>query len=239
MKITDFVNIYHSEEKDGNMSSKHAGEETGSKNRKSFLEKHLLDYNNFVYMSLSIEANFTVIESKEDFNESKMVNGVITKNKNLVLGLVTADCAPIVMYDKEQKVLALLHGGMFNVDGGILEKIISQMQSSFETNPKDILVYIGPSIRAESYKYNGNILSKLKTDSEIRKTLIKDKKDWYEYRIDVPQAIKSILIKEGIKEENILDSEIDTYQDERYASHVYSWDHNLPEFRFLTVAKIK
>lgn len=239
MKITDFVNIYISEEKDGNMSSKHAGEEIASKNRQNFLAKHSLDYNNFIYMSVNNDTNFITIEQREDFNDDKdeKVNGVVTKNKALILGLVTGDCAPIVIFDKDKEVLALLHGSMFNVDNGILEKIILQMKSSFNTNPKDILVYIAPSIRKESYKYDESIFSKLVDNSEIRKTLIKDSDN--EYRIDIPQTIKNILIKEGIKEENILDSGIDTYTDDRYSSHVYTWEHNLHEFRFLTVAKIK
>lgn len=239
MKITDFVNIYHSEEKDGNMSSKHAGEEIGSKNRKSFLEKHSLDYNNFIYMSVSNDTNFVIINKKEDFNDDSdvKINGVITKNKDLILGLVTADCAPIVMYDKNKEVLVLLHGSMFNIDNGILEKIILQMKSSFNTNPEDILVYIGPSIRKESYKYDKNIFSKLTDNSEIRKTLTKDSDSVY--RIDIPQTIKNILIKEGVNENNILDSGIDTYTNKRYSSHVYTWENNLPEFRFLTVVKIK
>ncbi len=141
------------------------------------------------------------------------------------------------MYDKNKEVLVLLHGSMFNIDNRILEKIILQMKSSFNTNPKDILVYIGPSIRKESYKYDKNIFSKLTDNSEIRKTLTKDSDSVY--RIDIPQTIKNILIKEGVNENNILDSGIDTYTNKRYSSHVYTWENNLPEFRFLTVVKIK
>ena len=60
----------------------------------------------------------------------------------------------------------------------------------------------------------------------------------FEYHIDIVQAIKNILTNKGVKKENILDSGIDTYTDPRYSSHVYTSQNNLPEFRFLTIAKI-
>ncbi len=237
MNIKDFVDIHHSENSDGNMSSKYAGEEVAVKNRGSFFKKKNLDYNKLVYMSVDTDSNFRIIDHYIILDDEEKVNGLITQNKDLILGLVTADCAQIVLFDRDKKILALMHGGMLNIDGGILEKIISAMESSFDTKPKDILAYIGPSIRAESYKYDKNILFKLRRDSEVRKTLIKDSDN--EYRIDIPQTIKNILIKEGVKKENILDSEIDTYTDKRYSSHVYTLEHNLPEFRFLTITKIR
>lgn len=237
MKITDFVNIYISEQKDGNMSSKHAGEEIAVKNRKRFFEKNNLDYKNLVYMSVDTQSNFRFIDKHIVLNSEDKVNGLITQNKNLILGLCIADCAPVVLFDQENKILSLLHCGMFNIENKILENALKFMRSNLSTNTKDILAYIGPAISKENYIYNNNILLKLGNNSEVRKTLIKTSED--EYHIDITQTIKNILIKEGVKEESILDSKIDTYTDKRYPSHVYAVHNNLPESRFLTVAKIK
>lgn len=239
MNIKDYVDIKISEETDGNMSSIHAGEETAVRNRKLFFKKYALDYNSLVYMSVDINSNFRIIDKHIVLGADEKVNGLITKNPELILGLVVADCAPVVLFDKENKVLALLHCGMMNIENRILECAISSMNKEFNTNPGDILVYIGPSIRVESYKYDKNIFSKLREDSEVRKTLIHHPEEKLEYSIDIVQAIKNILTQKGVKEENILDSGINTYTDPRYPSHVYTVEHNLPEFRFLTIAKIK
>lgn len=239
MKITNFVNIYHSEEKDGNMSSKHAGEEIAVKNRKRFFEKNNLDYKNLVYMSVDTQSNFRLIDKHIVLNSEDKVNGLITQNKNLILGLCIADCAQVVLFDKENKILGLFHCGMMNIEGGILEKALETMTKNFNTNTKDILVYIGPRLKVDNYKYDKNILSKLRNDSEVRKTLIHNSEEEFEYNIDMVRAIKNILTKKGVKDSNILDSDIDTYTDPRYPSHVYSIHNNLPESRFLTVAKIK
>ncbi len=238
MNIRDYVYIFHSEEDDGNMSSVHAGEEIAVNNRKKFFKKNNLDYKKLVYMSVDTGNNFLIVDKHIDLKTEEKVNCLITQKKDLILGLVIGDCAQTILFDKENNVLGLFHCGMLNIEGGILEKALESMKNKFNTNPKNIMAYIGPSIRVESYKYDKNILSKLREDSEVRKTLVHHPKEEFEYHIDIVQAIKNILTNKGVKKENILDSGIDTYTDPRYSSHVYTSQNNLPEFRFLTIAKI-
>lgn len=61
------------------------------------------------------------------------------------LAIATADCLPIVMYDKKQHVVAALHAGWRGSVAGIAEKVLREMQQNFGTQPEDCAVYFGPA----------------------------------------------------------------------------------------------
>jgi hypothetical protein len=239
MKITDFVDIYLSEDNvDGNMSVKYGG--IGMlENRRRFYKKNNIDGNKIAFMYLNLEGEAQYADKPTKENEYINVNSLVTDKKDLYLALVVADCSPVILFDTKKEIVALVHCGRFNVENRILENTLDLMKEKFNTNPKDLLVYIGPSIKPDSYMFDKGIFDQMKKDSEIIKTLHHVPGEKKEYRVDVPLSVKNILKRAGVKEEDILDIGIDTFKDERYPSHVYSVKHNLPESRFLVMVKMK
>jgi len=77
-------------------------------------------------------------------------DGLLTENPDIFLGVVTADCVPLLMYDPEKKYAAVVHAGW----RGLFKEIIKEGVSRFVekgSDPKDLIVGIGPCIRSCHY----------------------------------------------------------------------------------------
>jgi len=76
----------------------------------------------------------------------KGVDTLITNEKGIPLVIRTADCAPILIFDPKQELLALIHAGRKGTELQITRKTVLILKESFESNPKDLTVKIGPCI---------------------------------------------------------------------------------------------
>ena len=77
-------------------------------------------------------------------------DAIITKLKGYVLGVVTADCAPIILYDKKNQIVACIHAGWKGASSGIIENTIKKLKK-LNLNNK-LFASVGPCIGRESYE---------------------------------------------------------------------------------------
>lgn len=207
------------------------------KNRKKFLEKNNIDIKDLVVMYCPHEDVITVVEDLhkgygvKEFATGLNSESIITDKKGIVLGFMIADCIPIMLYDPVNKVIALAQFGWRSAGELIAYKTASRMVDGFDSRPEDILVYIGPGIRKESYIYP----SLEQKDSEIWKLYInKVKKGGFS--VDLITFAKDQLLNRGILPENIEDSGIDNAKDHDYFSHYRSTQKGLlDDGRFMAI----
>lgn len=76
-----------------------------------------------------------------------------TKEKK-VCTVLTADCLPILVCNKQGTQVAAIHAGWRGLSNGIIENTLKH----FTDNPKDILVYLGPAIGPESFEVGEEVL---------------------------------------------------------------------------------
>ncbi len=76
----------------------------------------------------------------------KPCDAIITNQKPVGIGIVTADCLPALLYDPVQGVTAAVHAGWRGTVQGILLKVVCQMTARFGCRVEDILVGMGPAI---------------------------------------------------------------------------------------------
>jgi len=108
----------------------------GSKDNKQNVLKNLeiVSYKMNTKLNKLILMNQThsnkVIVVTEDNIKSKIFNSdaLITNIKGIVLGVLTADCVPIILYDKKYKTIGCVHAGWKGVYNGIIENTISQFK---------------------------------------------------------------------------------------------------------------
>ena len=86
-------------------------------------------------------------------------DGIIITKSNIIGLIMVADCNPILLFDKRQKILILLHAGRAGVQYGILKEALQTLQKDFHTNLQDLFVYCGPSIRACCYEVKEEVFS--------------------------------------------------------------------------------
>ncbi len=94
----------------------------------------------------------TVCEAVEGGHYSGGHDAFITDRKNVFLGILTADCYPILLYDPEHKAAGAVHAGWKGTAAKGLGKTIETMQERFGTTPSSCLAYIGIGISGSAYE---------------------------------------------------------------------------------------
>jgi YfiH family protein len=84
-------------------------------------------------------------------SERPEVDGLATRTPGLALGILTADCAPVLLADAEAGVIGAAHAGWRGAKGGILEATVSMMEA-LGARRTAITAALGPCIRRESYE---------------------------------------------------------------------------------------
>jgi YfiH family protein len=137
------------------------------------------------------------------------VDGLISNLPGQILAILSADCVPILMYDKKKRVVAAIHGGRECLIKGIIEETIKKMREIFKCNPEDILVAIGPHIRVCHYWLKEETYQKLKK-MKFKNYFVKGEDKVY---FDLTKFTIDKLLKLKIKKENIEDCKICTFCD--------------------------
>ncbi|MBM7540496.1 peptidoglycan editing factor PgeF [Amphibacillus cookii] len=149
------------------------------------------------------------------------VDGLITKERNILLAAFFADCVPLYFYDPITGWLGIAHAGWRGtVNGMAIEMVKALQQEGVET--ENLQVAIGPSISQMYYQVNLDVINCI---PQIYRDLvsIKIKEVPEQYLLDLRQLNKHMLMDQGINREHILVSHRCTYQ----TNNLYSYrrDH--------------
>ncbi len=101
-----------------------------------------------------------VIIINEKNNNFKRFNSdaLITKMKGIALGVVTADCVPIILYDINNQIIGCIHAGWRGASSGIIENTIKKFRKLSSKNK--IFASVGPCIGEKSYEVDINFYKK-------------------------------------------------------------------------------
>ena len=141
-----------------------------------------------VYLLHQIHSNkFVYINKKSIFKSKPKADAVITNQKNIPIGVLTADCVPILICDEKTKLVAAVHAGWKGAYKDIISNVI-QFMIKKGSNPKNITAAIGPTISAKNYQVKEDFKRKfIKKDKKNNKFFkIKFKKLYF----DLPNYVK-------------------------------------------------
>jgi len=79
-------------------------------------------------------------------------DGMATNERHLALAIHAADCVPVLLADPRRCAVAAVHAGWKGTGAGIAVEVVQVLADRFESRPEDVLVAIGPSIRACHYE---------------------------------------------------------------------------------------
>jgi YfiH family protein len=86
---------------------------------------------------------------------------LITHEKNIGIGVVAADCVPLIFYDTKKHVIAIAHAGWRGTIEGICVQLIELMQMRYETDVLHLEVLFGPSALACCYQISADFVGKI------------------------------------------------------------------------------
>lgn len=135
---------------------------------------------------------------KERFKEkikNPECDALLTDQENLFLVVQVADCLPVFLFDSRTELLGLAHIGWRGALLGIAERSVKQASASFDSEPEDLNLILGPSMGKCCYKISDS-LAVLIDDKYI------DEKGADRY-LDLSRLVKDKFLKSGVREENI------------------------------------
>ena len=125
---------------------------------------------------------------------------IITNQRNVGIGVLTADCMPIVFYDKVHHVVAVAHVGWKGAVSGIVKNVVEKFKFCFNTNPAELIVYYGPSAKVCCYQVNSDFLKK-SADYSLDQEFFLNKDG--SFFLDIPKLVSRQLVAAGIFKKNI------------------------------------
>ncbi len=89
-------------------------------------------------------------------------DALITNDPTVCIGVMSADCVPILLYDKLHGAVGAVHAGWKGTVLHILQKTLHRMREEFGTEGKDVMAAIGPSVCQASYEVGDEVIQSVK-----------------------------------------------------------------------------
>ena len=180
----------------------------GSKDKKTNIEKNL----NFVSKRVNVKlvnlklmhqthSNKVIFVSKNNKgSKSFYSDALITNIKGYALGVVTADCVPIILYDRKNQFIGCIHAGWKGAFSGIIENTIKKFKSLNSKN--DILASVGPCIGPKSYEVDINFYKKFLLQSKKNKAYF-IKKNNVKKLFNLRKYVNDKLVRLNVKVDHV------------------------------------
>ncbi len=187
----------------GNMSLSYGDTSQALEHRKDFLSSLNINYQDLV-CAKQVHGSKVQYVNQADQGSGALTytsaiantDGLVTDKRNLPLGILTADCLSIFLYDPQRPAVGLLHAGWRSSKEKIVSCAIELMRSQFKTNPAELFAGFGPAIRDCCYEVSGEFKHNFTTGLTKRQGRL---------YLDLAQANRKELTGLGVKSENILD----------------------------------
>lgn len=146
-----------------------------------------------------------------------IADALICNSNDLFIGVKTADCVPILVYDPKSSTIACVHAGWRGTAQEILTKTLHLMKERLDASIGDLLMAIGPSIRVCCYEVGEDVADIVASTTTDRSCLQKRDNRLF---LDLQGANLSQAIRFGLASKNIwLSEECTCCNSHRYHSY--------------------
>ncbi len=171
-----------------------------NKDLDQFLSKLKIGKGRLVMMEQVHGNQIEIVGNGDQGKVIKGVDGLITSQKGIFLGVNTADCLPLFFYDRQKKIIGIAHAGWEGILSRIGQKMVGEMKER-GADPQKIIVGIGPHIGSCCYLVGDDLVKKFRKEfGNLAKMISQDKKGIH---LDLLKPTLVQLIKSGIRRENI------------------------------------
>jgi len=127
-------------------------------------------------------------------------DAVITNRPGRAVGVLTADCLPVLLCDPVRGVVAAVHAGRRGTALGVVIKAVDAMRERWGTEARDLLVALGPHIRACCYEVGADVAAEFAAAPHCAAAVTTHNRT---ARLDMEAAITTQLVSAGLAREKI------------------------------------
>ena len=148
-------------------------------------------------------ADVRVVSDREDARNDTMNCDALTSTvPNILLGVKTADCVPVLLGDARTGAVAAVHAGWRGTLASIISRTLERMSENYGTNARDVLAAIGPAAGACCYEVGGEVVEAFHQQFAEAGELFTPTQG-HHARIDLQRANRNQLIAGGVPAEAI------------------------------------
>jgi len=164
----------------------------------TLVEKKIKCGLNKIILLNQIHSNkFHYIDKASKLNHKKFTGDALITNKSKTpIAVLTADCAPILIFDEKYKTIAAIHAGWKGAYKGIVKKVIKFMIKK-GSSTKNITAVIGPCISLKNYEIKKDFIKKFIKKDPKNKVFFKKivGKNYFNLNKYITYQLKSLNIK--------------------------------------------
>ncbi len=147
------------------------------------------------------------------------VDAVMTNELNVCIGVSTADCIPILLYDTKHHATAAIHAGWRGTVKHIVQKTIKEMGIVYQTKPQELQAVIGPGISLQNFEVGDEVYEQFvnacfdmeRIARRFRVMQPKEEELPLKWHLDLKLSNRIDMETMGVLPQNIIDEEICTY----------------------------
>tara|TARA_B100001123_G_C14961745_1_gene887967 strand:+ start:69 stop:830 length:762 start_codon:yes stop_codon:yes gene_type:complete len=147
--------------------------------------------------------------SETDIKNKLTGDAIVSKVKNVGIGILTADCASIFFYDPINKIVGCSHAGWKGALNGIIKNTVQKF-NELNSNNKDLIAVVGPCINKKNYRVKNDLFNKFINKNKENEIFF-EKIDSENYIFDLRGFINKEILNLNIK--NIENIEMDTFSE--------------------------
>lgn len=159
---------------------------------------------------VTIDKDFLGLSFEDQKERLEGVDAVMTDVKGVCIGVSTADCIPVLLYDKVHHCACAIHAGWRGTVKRIVEKTVGEMMATYGTHPSDIVAQIGPGIHLDSFEVGDEVYEAFAKEGFDMETI--SRKYDRKWHIDLPACNRQQLMTSGIPASQITVSDYCTFQ---------------------------
>jgi copper oxidase (laccase) domain-containing protein len=211
----------------------------GVANRERFLRIHGLGPAETVVMGVSHADGIARVSDADRgrgvfaYRDAIEADALVTDTPGLALLLTPADCVPLVLWDQQACVLALIHCGWRSTDLAIAQRVVTCIEATWGKEPTELHAFLGPGIKACSYRR----MAPSQLHSSRWRPYVLAHADG-SVAIDLYAHNRDQLLRAGVRCDAIEESNVDTGGDVAYFSHSRALRSGEPDGRNAVMAML-
>ncbi|MBR3011122.1 MAG: peptidoglycan editing factor PgeF [Prevotella sp.] len=165
-----------------------------------------------------INTSFLDLTPEEQKGKLEGIDAVMTNVPGVCIGVSTADCIPILLYDQQKRVVAAVHAGWRGTVQRIAKKAVEVMKATYGSSPSDLLAQIGPGISLKSFEVGQEVYDAFAAEGFSMEPIsclmpssqgVGNGEKWH---IDLPACNCQQLLEAGLRSEQIHTLHVCTYE---------------------------
>lgn len=96
--------------------------------------------------------------AEDSHGDTIYCDAIVSDAAGVLAGVKTADCVPVLLGDPKTGAFAAVHAGWRGTLAQVVNKALARMSDGFKTNPRDVVVAIGPAAAACCYEVGSEVI---------------------------------------------------------------------------------